>query len=151
MKKLLLILLVAVMLAAESRVTLWGAGLNLTVLVAYWTGLRHGAIKGTLVGAMIGAVTDSISGGILGPSMLSKATVGYLGSYLRGGLFMWTPVLGAMAVFFLTAMDGFMAHACYSVFSQRTGSLDSVAKVIFLQAVLNLWVGFLLRPEDERD
>lgn len=151
MKKLLMALLLVALLVAESRISLWGAGLNLSVFIAYWAGLRHGAIKGTIAGALVGAVTDSISGGMLGPSMLSKATVGYLASYIRGGLFMWTPLLGAVVIFFLTAMDGFIAHTCYSVFDQGTGSLGATAKVVFLQAALNLWVGFFMRPEDERD
>jgi len=149
MKKTWIAILLLAAFVAESRFSPLGVGMNLTVLFAYWAGLRYGPIHGTLAGAAIGAAADSVSGGILGPLMLSKATAGFFASYLRGGFFIWSPFLGVIAVMVLTALDGFIAYSCYSIFGQQTAVLGAASKTIFLQAALNFWAGLLLRPEDE--
>jgi len=149
MRKTWIALLLVAAFVAESRLSPLGASLNLTVLFAYWAGLRKGPVHGSLAGAAIGAVADSIGGGMLGPFMLSKAAAGYMASYLRGGLFMWSPLLGMIAVMVITGLDGFIAHACASVFGQGTAGTGEISKTIFLQAALNFWAGLLLRPEDE--
>jgi len=150
MKKSWIALLIIAAFVVESRYSPFGVGLNLTVLFAYWAGLRYGPIHGSIAGAAIGAAADSVAGGILGPFMLSKATAGFFASYLRGGLFLWSPALGVVAVMVLTALDGFMAYACYSIFEQGTASIGAASKTIFLQSALNFWAGLLLRPEDEQ-
>jgi len=142
------ILLIAAFVA-ESRISVMGVGLNLTVLFAYWAGLRYGPVQGTLTGAFVGAAADSVSGGMLGPLMLSKATAGYLASYLRGGLFIWSPFLGFMAAMALTALDGAIAYSCRSVFEPGAAGLGAVARIIFWQSAMNLWAGLLMRPVDE--
>lgn len=150
MRNLLLILLVTSAFVIESRMTVFGAGLNLTVLFAYWAGLRYGPSQGVLAGATLGAVADSVSGGMLGPYMLSKATAGYMASHLRGGLFMWSPFLGLMGVMIITGVDGLIAYACHVVFEQSATPVFEAAGTIFWQSALNCWAGLLLRPEDEQ-
>lgn len=149
MRKFWFAILLIAAFVAESRFSPFGAGLNLTVLFAYWAGIRYGPVHGTLAGAAIGAVADSAASGILGPFMLSKATAGYLASFLRGGLFMWTPLLGVIAIMVITALDGLIAYTCYSVFGQGTAAMGSVSVIILLQAAMNFWAGLLLRPKDE--
>lgn len=149
MKRTWIAVLIIAAFVAESRFTPFGAGLNLTVLFAYWAGIKYGPVHGTLAGAAIGAVADSTAGGILGPFMLSKATAGYMASFLRGGLFMWSPVLGVIGIMVITALDGLIAYTCYSVFGQGSAGLGSVSTTIILQAAMNFWAGLLLRPEDE--
>lgn len=149
MKKSLPYILLIAAFVAEARISILGAGLNLTVLFVYWTGLRYGPTRGTLAGALVGAIADSVAGGMLGPMMLSKATAGFLASFFRGGLFMWSPVLGVIAVFLLTGLDGFVSFALNAIYQQPAGAFGEAARQIFLQSALNIWAGLLLRPEDE--
>jgi cell shape-determining protein MreD len=149
MRRTWIAILLLAAFVAESRLSPLGTALNLTVLFAYWAGLRYGPVHGTLAGAAIGAISDSVSGGMLGPFMLSKAAAGYLASYLRGGLFLWSPVMGIIAVVAITAIDGFIAYTCFSVFGQAEAGVWAASKTIFLQAALNFWAGLLLRPGDE--
>lgn len=149
MRKLWIGILLLAAFVVESRFSPLGAGMNLTVLFAYWAGLRYGPVHGTLAGAGIGAIADSVSGGMLGPFMLSKATAGYLASNLRGGLFLWSPPVGIVAIMAITAIDGFIAYTCYSVFGLAEAGIWAASKTIFLQAALNIWAGLLLRPGDE--
>ena len=133
----------------ETRFTPFGLGLNVTVLLAYYVGLRYGPMQGVLAGAAIGAAADSVSGGMLGPMMLSKSTAGYMASNLRSGLLIWTPALGVMAVMAVTLVDGLMAHGALSVFGQGSVSLGEVSKTVFWQALINAAAGLLIRPREE--
>ena len=144
----ILILFIALAFLVESRWQLFGVGLNITVLFVYRAGLKYGPVNGALTGAGIGIVADSLGGGMLGPYMLSGSTVGILSANLRGGLFMWSPLLGFIAVAAFTMMDGYIAHACASVFGFETVSTASVSRTLLWQSAMNAWAGLLLRPED---
>jgi rod shape-determining protein MreD len=130
----------------ESRAEIFGIRPNLTVLIAYYVGLRHGPGKGMAFGAALGIIADSLSGGMLGPNLLGKGTAGYLASFLTGRLFTWTPFLGFLAVAVLTSADGLVSFLSTSVFAyQPTGALS----IVLLQAAVNSLGGLFLRPRRE--
>lgn len=133
---------------AESRMTIFGIHPNFTVLIAYMAGLRLGPVKGSFAGAGIGMAADSVAGSMLGPMMLSKSTAGYLASFLREGFLIWSPLLGAIALFALTGIDGLLSWSCGSLFGQDTAALSDISRNIFWQAVINALAGPFLRPED---
>lgn len=135
-------------LFVESRLRVFGIAPNLTVIVAYYMGLRYGAHHGVLVGAGLGVLKDGAIGGIVGPSTLSMSTVGLLASHLRGGLLMWNPLLGMLALGFLTGLDGLLSYACLSIFQQPRAELAAAALALFWQAAANAPLGFIIRPDD---
>jgi len=138
--------LFALALVLESKVRVMGAGPNLTILFAYYSGLKYGQEKGLAVGALTGLLTDSLSGGILGPGILGKATAGYLAAFLRGGLFIWTPLLGFLAAAALTMADGYISFASISVFSISPNTMANASLIILCQAAANSLVGPFIRP-----
>ncbi len=141
--------LLATAFVLESRVTIYGIHPNLTVLIAYMVGLRMGPVKGMLAGAGIGMAADSIVGAMVGPMMLSKSTAGYLASFMREGFLIWSPVLGIIALFTLTGLDGLISWSCGSMFGQDSALLSDVSRNILWQSVINALAGPFLRPGDD--
>jgi rod shape-determining protein MreD len=149
MRKLLLIALVALAFVLESRLSLMGVRPNLTVLFAYAIGLRYGSSKGLLTGTALGMVADSLSGGIMGPGLLGKATAGYLAGFLRGGMFIWTPLLGFMGVLALTIADGAISYTSTAIFAEPPTDISNALIIILLQGMINSAAGLVLRPGHE--
>lgn len=141
--------LLALAIVIEARVQVAGISPNLTVLFAYYVGLRHGPRSGLLSGAALGVVADSLAGSVIGPNLLGKSTAGYLAPLLNRGFFTWTPVLGLLGVFVLTACDGIISYASMSLFFRPPASMSSAAVTILWQAALNSLFGVFIRPEDE--
>lgn len=150
MNKAAFVLLITLCFVLETQLSVLGIRPNLTVLPVYYVGLRHGAVRGLLFGALMGIVADSIGGGLLGPNMLSKGTVGFLASFMRGGLFTWTPLLGLLAVAALTLVDGALAFASVAVFAQVPVTLPQAALVASGQAGANAIAGAFIKPVEER-
>ena len=90
----------------QGKVSIIGVSLNLTVLMAYYAGIKYGETKGMLLGAFIGALEDIMAGSILGPNMLAKGVIGFFSSFLiSGSIFRWTPLFGIITISLLTFFD----------------------------------------------
>lgn len=130
------------------RVSVLGVVPNLTVLLAYYSGIRYGANKGLLAGLLIGFFEDSLSGGLVGPNMLSKGLVGYAAAFfIAGGLFRWTPLLGIISVSALTLAGNIVTVLSETLFNKMPGSVASIVFVSVMQALLNAPAGAFMRPE----
>jgi len=134
-------------LIIQSSVSLFDVAPNLTVVVASYAGIRKGQIKGMLLGALIGIVEDSLSGAFLGPHFLSKGLIGYLSSVIYGKLFIWTPMLGVIAISVLTLMDSSVVFILRSIFDRMPVSFGAAAFIITIQLLFNAPLGILLRPK----
>lgn len=135
-------------LIIESRLRILGMAPNITVMLAYYMGLRHGAMQGVLAGGGLGLLKDGAVGGMVGPGSLSMSTVGLLASHLRGGMLMWNPLLGVLALMFLTGMDGMLTYACLSIFQQPRAEFGAAALSILWQAAMNAPFGIIIKPAD---
>lgn len=148
MRTLLFLLVLGLALLLQSHVRIWGVPPHVTLLLVYAVGLRYGPRRGLMTGLLVGAVEDSLTGGILGPCLLGKATVGYLACSITRGMFVWTPVLGLLWVAVLTLLDGFVVFGSLSVFAQPPAGPGRALVVVLWQALMNSPFGLFLRPEE---
>ncbi|MEC4684826.1 MAG: rod shape-determining protein MreD [Nitrospirota bacterium] len=120
---------------------------NLTLLLVYYFGLRRGELQGAAVGISVGFLEDTLSGQLIGPGMLGKGLVGILPAYLSDGFFIWTPLLGMLAVFALTVVDETVVYTSLSLFSQSPAPLQDFIALTIVKALINAPFGWLIRPE----
>jgi rod shape-determining protein MreD len=121
---------------------------NLTLLVVYYIGMRHGSTKGILTGVIIGAVEDSLSSAILGPNMLAKGMVGlFSASFISGSMLIWTPILGVIAAALLTFTDNAVAFLSVSLFYNLPTNPSSALFIAIMQSIMNAPAGIFIRPK----
>lgn len=150
MNRIVFLVLLALAFVIEAQLRIVNLPLDLAVLFAYFAGLRLGPSQGILYGSGIGLLSDVFAGNILGPNIMGKCAAGYLSSFLKEGwLLTWTPVLGLIGVFFLTALDGFIAYVAMSIFSEPPTAASDAAMVVLWQAGVNSIFGVFLRPRYE--
>ncbi|HTR45178.1 MAG TPA: hypothetical protein VMH06_05655 [Thermodesulfovibrionales bacterium] len=146
MKTFFLVLAAAAALVLQTTVTFYGLSPALTTLVAYYVGISSGAAKGTLFGSLLGMVEDSISGGMIGPNLLGKGMVGLFSSFLSGGPFRWSPLLGTLALFILTVLEGVLVFIVKGVYEALPAPPARAALILALQGALNACAGVLIKP-----
>jgi len=146
MKTFVLLLAATASLVLQTTVTFHGLSPALTTLLAYYVGLSSGAAKGTLFGSLLGTVEDSIGGGMIGPNLLGKGIVGLFSSFLSGGPFQWSPLLGTVYAFVLTVMDGAVVFIVKGVYETFPAPPARAALILALQGVLNACAGALIKP-----
>ncbi len=120
---------------------------NLTLLLVYYFGLKKGELQGVSFGISIGFLEDTLSGQLIGPGMLGKGLAGILPAYLSDGFFIWTPLLGMLAVFALTVFDETVIYTSLSLFAQRPAPLLDFITLTLVKALINAPFGWLIRPE----
>jgi len=162
LKWFLLILLAFTM---QTQITVFESPFNFIILIVYLfalqtysrvkkdesqtSGVRE--IKSTLFGASVGILDDLISGGLIGPSFLSKGLTGFFVAVLFGSVFFrWTPLLGVVVVFVITLFDGFVQFGIRLIFSEMQFELFNAFQAIILQALVNAPLGLLLKPSEHR-
>lgn len=149
-KQLTWVIVLIAVLMLEAKVEVFGIRPNLTAVLAYYFGLRNGAVKGILYGSLIGIAVDSLSGGMLGPNLLGKGAVGFFSSYIAEGFFFkWTPVLGVLGISALTVLDGIAAFALTALFVSAPTSLWNAALIMLGQAALNAMAGPFIKPDED--
>jgi len=146
MKTLFLVLASAAALVLQTTVTIHGFSPALTTLVAYYVGISSGAAKGTLFGSLLGMAEDSISGGMIGPNLLGKGMIGLFSSFLSGGPFRWSPLLGTLALFILTVLEGVLVFIVKGVYEAPPAPPGRAALILVLQGALNACAGVLIKP-----
>ena len=150
MKKLIFILLVALAFVVESKVHVLGMiRLNLTVVFVYYIGLKYGPTRGLLFGASLGIVADSLTGGIIGPNLLGKAIAGYFAAFLKGGMFIWTPLLGFIGLLALTFLDGAVSFFSAQIFMEPPTMMSNALTIMFWQGAINAIAGLFIKPRHE--
>lgn len=140
---------VAVFLALflQGRLSFFGVKPDLTILLAYYAGIRYGERRGLLIGVLIGAVEDSVSSAIIGPNLLAKGLIGYFASsFVSGGFLRWTPVLGAIAAGTLTFVDNSVVFLLRSIFDTMPAMPTTALHIAAVQSLLNAPVGIFIRP-----
>lgn len=150
MKKIILLLIIFLAFLFESRISIFGAQPDLAAAIAYYFGLKNGETKGMLFGSFIGLIGDSLSGGILGPNILGKGMVGFLSAFMSGSFFRWTPVLGVIGIFLLTALNGIIVFLSKTIFEHMPTSIPSAISIIFTAAIINSLFGIFMRPQNEQ-
>ncbi|HEC98301.1 MAG TPA: rod shape-determining protein MreD [Nitrospirae bacterium] len=143
-------IIVAGVFLIQSVISIELIKLNLTLLLVYYFGLKKGELQGVAVGISVGFLEDTLSGQLIGPGMLGKGLAGILPAYLSDGFFIWTPLLGMLAVFALTIVDETVVYTSLSIFSQRPAPLQDFIALTFVKALINAPFGWLIRPEDDR-
>lgn len=144
-----LILSVAVLTAfiLQTKISILSVAPNLTVLLAYYSGMMLGETKGMIAGLVIGGLEDSLSSSIIGPNMLGKGLVGYLSSFfLSGGVFVWTPLLGILGVALLTMIDNIAVFFSLSIFDAVPTNPSTLLLISTMQSILNAAAGMFIRP-----
>jgi rod shape-determining protein MreD len=132
----------------QGRLAVLGVVPNLTVLLAFYSGIRYGANQGLLAGLLLGFVEDSLSGSLIGPKMLAHGLVGYVAAFfISGGLFRWTPLLGVVSVSALTLAGNIVTVLAKILFDKMPGSVASIIFISVMQSLLNAMAGAFMRPE----
>lgn len=135
-------------LLLQGRVSVLGVVPNLTVLLAFYAGIRYGANRGLLAGLLVGFAEDSLSNALIGPNMLAKGLVGYVAAFfVAGGFFRWTPLLGIFSVSALTLAGNIVTVLSKSLFDRMPGGIASIVFISVMQALLNAPAGAFMRPE----
>jgi rod shape-determining protein MreD len=140
---------IAVFLALflQSRLSFFDVKPDLTALLAYYAGIRYGERRGLVIGVLIGAIEDSVSSAIIGPNLLAKGLIGFFASFfVSGGIFMWTPVLGAMAIGMLTFVDNSVVFLLRSFFQGMPAMPTTALYIAAIQSLLSAPAGIFIRP-----
>jgi rod shape-determining protein MreD len=146
---LLWIVLVFLTVLIQASISLFDITPNLTVVLAFYAGIKYGDIKGMFIGAFIGIIEDSLSGTLLGPNLLSKALVGYTSSFLYRRFFMWTPLLGMISLSLFTFADSFAVFILRSIFNRMPAGAGAAFMIILIQSLINAPLGLFLKPKKE--
>ncbi len=131
----------------QTKISILSVAPNITVLLAYYAGIKYGQNKGVLFGLLIGAIQDSLSSPILGPNMLGKGLVGFSASFfISGGIFVWTPLLGIIGIALLTFVDNAAVFLSLSIFDKPPTNPATTLFITIMQALLNSAAGMFIKP-----
>lgn len=147
MKMVLFVFAAFVSLVLEAKLTVLGIRPNLTVLLAFYIGLRGGPASGLLSGVTLGLLKDGLAGGVLGPSALSHAIAGYAASYMSG-ILGWKPVLGFIVIPVVTVLEGFFSFAFLRAVAEAPGTVGNIAAAVALQGALSVLAAPFIRARD---
>lgn len=146
---LLWVTIVFLAMVVQASISFFDITPNLTAVLAFYAGIKHGDMKGMLIGSFIGIIEDSLSGTILGPNLLSKGLVGYTSSFLYSRFFMWTPLLGMISLSLFTFADSFMVFLLRSIFGRMPTGAGAAFMIILIQSLFNAPLGLLIKPKKE--
>ncbi len=133
----------------QSSVSVLAVSPDLTMLVAYFIGIRHGRTDGLLFGGLIGALEDSLSSGMLGPNMLAKGMVGFLSaSFISGNFLIWTPLSGTVSAALLTFADNAIVYLSLTIFDKVPTHPSAALFIATMQSLMNAPAGIFMRPKN---
>ncbi|MCL4457454.1 MAG: hypothetical protein M1147_09530 [Nitrospirae bacterium] len=149
----------------QTQFSFFRSPLTFTVVLAYYFALKSlprqsqggeyfgsGAeIKSAAFGAFIGLLEDILSGSVAGPNLFSKGLIGFIGVVaFTEVVFKWTPVLGIITIVLFTALDGIIVTGMRSLFTSIHINAVTAAQIIFIQALVNIPFGIILKPKKFR-
>ena len=147
MKYLAWIAVVLIAFILQAKISVLSVVPNLTVMLAYYAGMKYGETKGMIAGLIIGGIEDSLSTSIIGPNMLGKALAGFFSSFfLSGGFFIWTPLLGILGAFLLTLVDTSVVYVTLGIFDKIPTTPSTALFSLIMQSLLNAGAGMFIRP-----
>jgi len=147
MKYLLWASIILLVFIIQGKIVLFDIVPNFVSVLAYYAGMRWEKVCGTLFGSLIGVVQDSLSGMFLGPHFLGTGLVGYCSSFMSGGFFRWTPVLGVIGISVMTLMDGTVVFFSRSIFDRMPMDIGTAIFIITVQSLINAPLGIFLKPK----
>jgi len=131
----------------QAKLSLLSVAPNITALLAYYAGIKYGQNRGVIFGLLIGGIEDSLSSPILGPNMLGKGLIGFSASFfISGGIFVWTPLLGIIAIALLTFVDNSAVFLSLSIFDKPPANPVTALFITTMQALLNSAAGMFIKP-----
>lgn len=134
----------------QANISVLSIAPNVTVMLAYYAGIKYGETRGMIAGLIIGGIQDILSSPIIGPNMLGKALVGFFSSFfLSGGFFIWTPLLGMLGASLLTLVDNAAVFCALGIFDKIPTSPSAAALHSIMQSILNAAAGIFIRPPHE--
>lgn len=144
------LLIILFVLIIQSSIFIYNISLNLTVLIAYYAGIKNKGLSGLFIGAMTGFLEDVFSSSFIGINMLSKSLIGYVSVFIYGKYFIWTPLLGLLVVILFTFVDGFLIYILKSIFDRVPIELLRAFFVISIQSLFNAIFGYFIKPVIKR-
>lgn len=149
MKYLWWALIIFLAFLLQGSISILAVSPNLTVLVVYFIGIRHGRTQGLVSGVLLGALEDSLSSGMLGPNMLAKGLVGFLSaSFISGNFLIWTPLSGTIAAALLTFTDNAVVFLSLTLFDKFPTHPSAALFTTTMQSLMNAPAGFFMRPKN---
>jgi rod shape-determining protein MreD len=147
MKYLIRAFVVFLALFLQTKITILGVPPNLTVILAFYAGIRYGETRGLVSGAFLGTLEDIVSRSIIGPNLLGKGVVGYSSAFLiSGGIFRWTPLLGIVAISLLTLVDNCVIFLSRTLLDTMPAEPGAALYIAVMQSLLNAPAGLFIRP-----
>lgn len=147
MKLLAGIVVVIIAFVLQAKISVLSITPNLTVMLAYYAGMKYGETRGMIAGLLIGGIEDSLSTSLFGPNMLGKSLAGFFSSFfLSGGFFIWTPLLGIFGAFLLTIVDTSAVYVTLGIFDKFPTNPSTALFSLILQSLLNAGAGMFIRP-----
>ncbi|MBI5212642.1 MAG: hypothetical protein HY957_04635 [Nitrospirae bacterium] len=149
----------------QTQFSFFRSPLTFTVVLAYYFALKSlprqaysggyfgsGAeIKSAAFGAFIGLLEDILSGSVVGPNFFSKGLIGFISVVaFTEVVFKWTPVLGIITIVLFTALDGIIVAGMRFLFTAIHINVVAAAQIIFIQALVNIPAGIILKPKKFR-
>lgn len=149
----------------QTQFSFFRSPLTFTVVLAYYFALKSlprqshwggyfgsGAeIKSAAFGAFIGLLEDILSGSIVGPNFFSKGLIGFISVVaFTEVVFKWTPLLGIITIVLFTALDGIVVTGMRFLFASIHINVVAAAQIIFIQALVNIPAGIILKPKKFR-
>ncbi|MES0335262.1 MAG: rod shape-determining protein MreD [Candidatus Magnetobacterium sp. LHC-1] len=124
---------------------------NFTLLVVFYLGVKWNISSAFLWAFVVGLVLDSISMRLIGPNILSKATVVFLTHFFKTGIFNLASMLGAILCFFFTIIDAGIVYTSLSLFDVRPTQPVTAFNLILFQAITNSIMAYFLFDRDESE
>ncbi len=141
---LLWVLLILIVLAIQSLLSMWSIKLNLAILPIYYLSMKKGLIEGLSAGIFTGVIQDSLAGGFIGPSVLANGLSAVGISYVPEVFYYWQPLLGISAMFLGTLFNDLVVYLCLSIFVQQPVPFSDFIYLGLGRALINCPFGLFI-------
>lgn len=165
MEYILWLIITSTVFIVQTQITILDNPLNITTALVFAYGIRNitknphvkgywsgkGEIKSVLFGGIIGAIEDGLSNSIIGPSILSKALIGFASTYVFSDIFFkWTYITGASVLALLTIFDNIVIVSLRLLMTEISINSLILYEMVLIQVAVNFVIAFFInfRRED---